>query len=892
MRIEEFESNLYKHSKSIGGVFKKADFHVHAPHSGDYKYKKSDATEKLGQALTDAEYSFAVIVEHGRMPERTLLRELGEYCPKTKLIPGAEINVYVDVLFKKVSKDHFFHCLVAVNPEQSDDYNFILSNAKKELAFREDGNGPGGFHSNILEIGRFFQSQDALFIPAHLHQSKPPQTSRSIDDIYDDPDFLRFIEDGAFCALEVRDSSTAEFFVGGKFTDKGLSIPQITCVQSTDAHSHADIPERDRFTWVKTECDNFDELRAALSFDGRTRLQASTPISSYIIGMHILGQFIPDEWIPFNSAMNCLIGCKGSGKTSVLECLRFVLGAAIPAKRQDNVRNHVAYILGSGGFVECLVHKTSGEKVLFTRRADSPDRLVATDQNGVAIEVRDAKQAGFQTSILGWHEIEGVADQPSARMALIDRIGIEDRIQELHAGISTDVEAARDQLPVFQRKLKQLDKQLKRRTTLRDKRNTLAKLEEGNLTKLQHQYEAFLSCEQRLAALSKTVAKADAESHGGLDATFAAFADDLGSVTDYPNLIQGIVEEAKSQHAAIQAVRTKAGNVLTSGLKEIVAKVTHLLDLAKKEFSKFRTETYDPQVNVLPPDERGILTRQIQILEETKSLPEAENVCNTVGAEVRQLASGILASCQKICDARDEICKLREGVVEDVNRENPAIRAQFQRSADKARREKYQSTYGQEASALVSYLEKFGKRDAYENLRQFFEKYAAFDVEASDLEIKDMLFDARFVEFLNVVDDDDVQLSLVLQNGKDAPLQNLSAGQRCTTVFPLLLMSSEGPLMIDQPEDNLDNRHIADAIAPQFLTRKESQQFILTSHNANLVVLTDSESIMLVESDGSTGRVAESGFLACPESKIKEAVLEVLDGGEQALLARKRKYGI
>jgi hypothetical protein len=49
---------------------------------------------------------------------------------------------------------------------------------------------------------------------------------------------------------------------------------------------------------------------------------------------------------------------------------------------------------------------------------------------------------------------------------------------------------------------------------------------------------------------------------------------------------------------------------------------------------------------------------------------------------------------------------------------------------------------------------------------------------------------------------------------------------------------------------------------------------------------------MLVESDESIGRIVESGFLACPCSSIKASVLDVLDGGEQALLARKRKYGI
>jgi hypothetical protein len=892
MRIEEFESNLTKRSNGQGGLFKKADFHVHAPGSDDYEYKSPDAIERMGQALAAAEYSYSVIVEHERMPSRELLDRLGKHCPKTKLIPGAEINVYVDVMFKKVAKDHFFHCLVIVDPAQADDYNFVLSKAKDKFLFVKDTNGGGGFHSNILEIGRFFQDSGAIFIPAHLHQSKPPQTSRSIDDIFEDSDFLHFVDAGGFSALEVREASTADFFIGGKTTNDGLPIPLATCVQSSDAHHHAHIAERNRFTWVKTESDDFEELRAALSFVVRSRIQPAASSSSHIIGMHISGQFIADEWILFNTAMNCLIGCKGSGKTSILECLRFVLGTGIPSNRIDEVKNHIVHILGSGGFVECLVCNTSGEKLLFTRRADSPDRLVATHLDGSATEIRDAKQLNFQASLLGWHEIEGVADQPSARMALIDRIGIEDQIRVLYNQISGDVEAAREALPTFQQKLKQLDRQLRQRKALRDKRNTLAKLEKENLTNIQRQYETFLSCEQRLAALTRTVAKVNVESSSALAAYFAIFADDLGKVSDYPQPIQGIVERAKSQHAKIQSVRTRAAEALTADLKGVAEVITELLELAKTEFAKFRTETYDPQVNVLPPGDREILTRQIQILEETKSLPEIENLCNTLGAEVRQLAAGILGSCRKICRERDEICEMRTRIVDRINEQNPTIRVLFQRSADRSARDRYQRTYGVETSALVSYLDSFGKADAYANLCQFFEKYAAFDVEGSDVDIQEMFFDARFIEFLNVVDDDDVQLSLVLPNGKDAPIQKLSAGQRCTTVFPLLLMISSGPLIIDQPEDNLDNRHIADAIAPQFLSRKVSQQFILTSHNANLVVLTDSELIMLVESDGSTGRIAESGFLACPRSKIKEAVLEVLDGGAQALLARKRKYGI
>lgn len=82
-----------------------------------------------------------------------------------------------------------------------------------------------------------------------------------------------------------------------------------------------------------------------------------------------------------------------------------------------------------------------------------------------------------------------------------------------------------------------------------------------------------------------------------------------------------------------------------------------------------------------------------------------------------------------------------------------------------------------------------------------------------------------------------------------------------------------------------------DVIAPDLLRRKFSQQLFLTSHNANLVVLTDADLIVHMDSDGRTGTIVSAGFLACPKSKVRNSVIDVLDGGASALDARKRKYG-
>ena len=68
-------------------------------------------------------------------------------------------------------------------------------------------------------------------------------------------------------------------------------------------------------------------------------------------------------------------------------------------------------------------------------------------------------------------------------------------------------------------------------------------------------------------------------------------------------------------------------------------------------------------------------------------------------------------------------------------------------------------------------------------------------------------------------------------------------------------------------------------------------QYLVTSHNANLVVLTDADLIAHVDADGTRASFSAVGFLSCSTSTVRDAVLNVLDGGDAALSARQRKYG-
>jgi DNA repair ATPase RecN len=844
----------------------------------------------LGSALEVGRYGIVVIVKHQEFPTREELAELRQHCPSVTLIPGAEINVIVDALFKKIGKDYYFHAIVAVDPDGGGEYGYVLRKAQDALTYRP-GDYPAGFRSSVLDLSRFMRKEGALFIPAHLHQAKQPETSKSIDDLYDDDAYLGFVREGAFDALEVRQTSTAAFFDGSQITDEGVAIPPATCVASSDAHHHEHLQQRRRETWLRLERPTFAELRAALSFRHRVSLSAPSIAHPRIIGMHVVGSFVKDSWISFNEGLNAFIGSKGSGKTALLECLRFGLSTAVPPDRQEEVRRHLVHVLGASGYVECLVSGSDGLEALITRRADSPQRITCVDSHGGTRVLSAGDDLGFPISILGWHEIEAVADKATARIALLDRIGDRAAIQRRFETISQQVERARDQLPVLQRQIKRLDGALKELWDLQRKRASLVRLEQSDLLTLQQQYEWFLLTEQKLDGLRGA---AERRRDAVPEAIAGRVSADLGEVPTLEGTrdLATKLEEVRTSLANTLAAEGSAGASLQSQLEQVITRTHEARDALTSAFVQFRESVYNPKVNALPSEDREVLAKQIQVLEETKRLPVAQQHADELLREVKALSQGLHDICETICAVREEIVRDRETLVESLNEDLASIRLRFRRSSNHEARDRFQGRYGSEGANLVGYVQSFGQVESYQNLRTLFAKLSELEATADRWTVKDLLWDIRLVDFLQVLDDDDVEIALGVGRAGYVPLQNLSAGQRCVAVFPLLLRNTRGPLVIDQPEDNLDNRHIADAIAPDLLRRKSLQQFAVTSHNANLVVLTDADLVVHVDSDGTTMTVPAAGFLSCSESSVRQSVLDVLDGGDEALRARQRKYGV
>lgn len=121
------------------------------------------------------------------------------------------------------------------------------------------------------------------------------------------------------------------------------------------------------------------------------------------------------------------------------------------------------------------------------------------------------------------------------------------------------------------------------------------------------------------------------------------------------------------------------------------------------------------------------------------------------------------------------------------------------------------------------------------------------------------------------------------------PLHELSPGQRCSAVLPILLLNGRSPLIIDQPEDNLDNRLIRQVIVNVLGSIKLRRQVIVATHNPNIPVLGDAEqTIVLAAIDEKQSQVKAHGNL--DEWRIVSAVTEIMEGGREAFQYRQSIY--
>lgn len=141
---------------------------------------------------------------------------------------------------------------------------------------------------------------------------------------------------------------------------------------------------------------------------------------------------------------------------------------------------------------------------------------------------------------------------------------------------------------------------------------------------------------------------------------------------------------------------------------------------------------------------------------------------------------------------------------------------------------------------------------------------------------------------------------------------SMTPGKQALFALTLILNESQEPwpLLVDQPEDDLDSRSICGIIVPYLMKSKKERQIIMVSHNANLVIGADSEQVVVANRHGDDRKNKDdrtfeylTGALEHSDSNksstttlgrfgVREHACEILDGGEEAFKKRRDKYKI
>ena len=712
---------------------------------------------------------------------------------------------------------------------------------------------------------------------------RDPFRSRSIDDIYTDSEFLRLARD-RFTALEVTNLDTADFF-DGQHQETGCL--EKTCIRSSDAHVVASIGSR--VTYVQMEHPTFAELKAGLEMPFRVSLTSPTEPESCIIGLHIQGQFYKDFWLSLSPHCNAFIGAKGSGKTSILECLRFALGAQVPESRREGVEAHLSSILGPTGVVRVLIKRKDGAKVLVERAVNNPQEFRLTFEDDRNAEVQNPDALMFPSYILGWHEIEQAATDPNTRQVYLDTISGREKIRQLQEAAdskATQVQYLHGKLASRYSTFRSLHQQVVR---LGDLRSGLQKLTESNLISLRDSYEIAIRQREAIEELKRrlrdTTTNMDANAETFFLGVEASAFEGESPLTEFAQAAAGAMDKFKVEASEFVDERRIRLERLADELEEKSPEL-------ENAFATF-AGTYADSLAELPPDKQRLLESHRQVMDDTRALPRLKAELTTEKEEIDTLLVTLIGASNEVAEALDEQTRLRKEKVGELNSKllNFGVRLQVAPLArhksfdDLSRRFAGGAAIYNDLNSFASNVQRHHHRLAlaYQSLREDLLNGFSLIINSSE-----------FTNYLGAFEEDDLQIAFAAgKPGEEySPIDQLSAGQRCTAVFPLLLKMREGPLIVDQPEDNLDNRHIASSIAPALLEDKRDRQIAFTSHNANLVVLTDAEQIVMFAASSSTGAVDARGFLCTSRSAITSSVINMLDGGTQALKLRYQKYGI
>lgn len=913
----------------VGARWWKFDFHTHTPASFDYG--KSDCNLKTSKTPKDWLLDYVAkgieciaVTDHnsgewigGLKDAAEKLRSEGH---SIFVFPGVEITANSNI-----------HILGVFDPSAtSADISAVIGASK----FRgTKGDSDSVAEESAENVIKEIISAGGIAIPAHIDMKSGLCQQHSSHTIRQACKHANAVE------IIFPDQERADAPLS-RYTNLSIDLPSII---GSDAHHPGDIGRA--YTWVKMSIPSIEGLKLAM-VDGSSSIirsdkettnpnrYSNTLLRSVTIEhAKYAGRSTPLT-VEFNPWLNSIIGGRGSGKSSVLEFIRLGMDRTrdLDALNQDNEirRAFESFTKTSASRdSEGVMLENTKISCIYTRDEIYYLLTWTKENNSVAISRYDGQQwipeegeahSRFPIKIFSQKQIFNLAKNPNTLLRLID--------ESSTVGFQ-------------QWKMEWSEKHSHFQTLCSQKRELQSKLANKNVLLGQ-----LSDVEQKIKVIEKS-------GHTDILRNYQVYSGKRTSVSQYETSVENIKLQVESisnatsipvvdesafdtQSASEAEVLTKLKNLNNSALSfkvSIDQAVTSLeteLTLFKNwysgsDFNKSHIEVnskYDVLIESLRSEEVDSPADYARLIGERDAINQSLKVMELVNTQIAEADTFINSAYQEIIECRKKLTISRLEFLQQNLAGNSSIQVELAPFSDIDHiEESFRSVIGRSDNAFSAdifdldresgFLYNLNKElaatkssDNANNLEPWLSKIHKFKAQVFNFrsgEIQGAKIGKRFSELMSNLQSQSFdqintwfpedKLSIKFNDGnRFKDVSQGSAGQKASAILSFLLSYGTEPLVLDQPEDDLDNGLITSLIVSKLHENKADRQIIVVTHNPNIVVNGDSEYVIALEDRGQINPVACG---ALQEVNVRKNVCEIMEGGEVALQQRyKRMFNV
>lgn len=915
-----------------GSRWWKCDLHLHSPASRDFADRESVTPERWVAAARAAGLDVAGVTDHNtgsmigavqvaaRQPGRPLV-----------VLPGVELTVGPGV-----------HLLILFDPAKNADAVTTFLGAAG-IPDADLGQDHAHARCSAIEAMEIARHRGAICIAAHVNDGKGVlaviPAGQSLQEI---------LTSELLLAAEVNTTDHPELlaYLDGTKTGYERLLGPLARVAFSDAHSVGTLGTRT--TWIKMTRPDLEGMRLALQ-DGPLSLRLPGPDEGdpnqhapfaieaiEIADSRYIGRGEP-FLVRFNPWLNAVVGGRGTGKSSIVEFLRIALRRE--QELQGRLREDFEEFKNVPRSPSDRGLLTEGTRLIVTYRKDGVCFRVQWDQQATLTPIEERETDGtwtpaegdvnqrFPVRIYSQKQIFELARSPEALLDIIDETPEVDartwhdrwrqeetRFLALKAQ-GREVDAALAEVPRL-------------RGQLEDITRKLTVFEGAGHTEVLRSYQTRKRQER--------VVEAWGESFNTAGNRFRALADEITPETD-PTFLADDDEATLSLRAAAEAasadmqrirdellrLATEADSVIIGWRRAVeVSTWRASVDAAVASYEALIAKLRDQGAG--EPSEYGRLVQSRQTFETRLKQLEARRVALT------DLEAQARASLAKLTALRTELTTHRAAFLADILHDNPHVRIEVVPYGGTGSVEpqlrvllgiedlRFQRDIGtaEEGSGLLGelyqgYLAAVDTPDALARTQPI----AAFEARLVSLKGRlatlahggspaSAVRDQRFATYMSSLvpekldrlaiwfPPDSLRISYSPRNDGQGfrPIAEGSPGQKTAALLAFLLSYGSEPMVLDQPEDDLDNHLIYDLIVNQLRAIKRRRQVIVVTHNPNIVVNGDAELIIALDIRGGQTRTICTGGLQ--EQVIRDEICRVMEGGREAFELRYRRIGL